>query len=144
MTTLRAQPPRFCTAPQKQETKIKALSIRQPWAWLIVNGFKDIENRTWPTRQTGTIFIHASKKPDLVDWHMIRRFMYNDQEYERLLIEKESPGYFGGIVGQADIIDCVDQHESKWFFGPWGFVLTNQERLDFVEYKGRLGFFELF
>ena len=26
---------------------MKALSIRQPWAWLIVNGYKDVENRTW-------------------------------------------------------------------------------------------------
>lgn len=26
-----------------------ALSIRQPWAWLVVQGYKDIENRDWPT-----------------------------------------------------------------------------------------------
>lgn len=38
-----------------------ALSIRQPWAWLILNGWKDIENRDWTTRVRGRILIHAAK-----------------------------------------------------------------------------------
>jgi hypothetical protein len=29
---------------------MKVLVVRQPWAWLIVNGFKDIENRSWKTK----------------------------------------------------------------------------------------------
>ncbi len=43
---------------------MKALSIMQPWAWLIVNGHKDIENRNWPTRFRGPVYIHAGKKID--------------------------------------------------------------------------------
>ncbi|HTV55212.1 MAG TPA: ASCH domain-containing protein, partial [Terriglobia bacterium] len=43
---------------------MKALSIRQPWAWLIVNGFKPIENRSWNTNFRGRILIHASLKVD--------------------------------------------------------------------------------
>jgi hypothetical protein len=38
---------------------MKILSVRQPWASLIVNGFKDVENRTWPTRYRGRILVHA-------------------------------------------------------------------------------------
>lgn len=38
-----------------------ALSIRQPWAWHILNSGKDIENRDWPTRFRGRVLIHASK-----------------------------------------------------------------------------------
>lgn len=38
-----------------------ALSIRQPWAWLIASGHKDIENRCWKTLRRETIYIHASK-----------------------------------------------------------------------------------
>ena len=34
--------------------------IRQPWAWLIVNGHKHIENRTWPTRHRGTLLIQGA------------------------------------------------------------------------------------
>jgi ASCH domain len=40
---------------------MKAPSIRQRWAWLIVNGHKDIENRAWPTKFRGRVLIHASK-----------------------------------------------------------------------------------
>jgi hypothetical protein len=40
---------------------MKALSIRQPWAWLILNAGKDIENRDWPTHFRGRFLIHASK-----------------------------------------------------------------------------------
>jgi len=43
---------------------MKALSIRQPWAWLLVEGFKDIENRTWKTNYRGSFLIHASKQFD--------------------------------------------------------------------------------
>ena len=40
---------------------IPALSIRQPWAWLIVNGHKDIENRDWPTNFRGRLLVHAGQ-----------------------------------------------------------------------------------
>jgi len=43
---------------------MRALSIRQPWAWAILHG-KDVENRTWVTRVTGEFLIHASKTFDL-------------------------------------------------------------------------------
>jgi hypothetical protein len=40
---------------------MKILSVRQPWAALIVSGHKDIENRTWSTRYRGPVLIHASQ-----------------------------------------------------------------------------------
>jgi len=40
---------------------MKALTIRQPWAWAIFHAGKDIENRDWPTRLRGRIAIHAAK-----------------------------------------------------------------------------------
>jgi hypothetical protein len=43
---------------------MKALSIQQPWAWLIVNGYKDIENRSWFTKGRGKFLLHAGKKLD--------------------------------------------------------------------------------
>jgi ASCH domain len=41
-------------------TRLLALSVRQPWAWLIVNGVKDNENRSWRTDHRGPLLIHAS------------------------------------------------------------------------------------
>src|SRR3972149_11819690 len=43
---------------------MKALSIIQPWAWLIVHGHKPVENRRWPTSFRGQFLIHAGKKFD--------------------------------------------------------------------------------
>lgn len=40
---------------------MKVLSLRQPWAWLVVQGLKPIENRRWNTGHRGPLLIHASK-----------------------------------------------------------------------------------
>jgi ASCH domain-containing protein len=45
---------------------MKIISIRQPWASLIVSGAKDVENRTWPTRYRGPVLVHASQRADSV------------------------------------------------------------------------------
>lgn len=45
--------------------KLQALSIRQPWASMIVTGMKSIELRTWGTNYRGWLWIHSGKKPDL-------------------------------------------------------------------------------
>lgn len=38
---------------------LRALTIRQPWAWAIIHGGKDIENRSWNTKHRGPLVIHA-------------------------------------------------------------------------------------
>lgn len=103
---------------------MKALSIRQPWAWRILHEGKDIENRDWPTRFRGTFLIHASLKIDC------------DHDEARA---KSMP--MGGIVGMADIVDCVEDSASEWFFGRYGFVLANVKALPFMPCKGKLSFF---
>jgi hypothetical protein len=45
----------------------------------------------------------------------------------------------GGVVGIAEIVDCVQEHSSKWFQGPYGFVLRNRRALPFVKWTGTLG-----
>jgi hypothetical protein len=115
---------------------MKALSIRQPWAWLIVNGHKDIENRSWPTKFRGPVLIHASKG------------MTREEYADALLIANriQLPPFEqlerGGIVGRAEIVDCVTDSDSLWFSGDYGFVLTNAKPLPFHPCKGALGFFE--
>jgi hypothetical protein len=48
----------------------------------------------------------------------------------------------GGIVGIAEIAECVKEHPSPWFFGRYGFVLRNARPLPFRPCVGQLGFFE--
>ena len=55
---------------------MKAISIKQPWAYLIASGIKDIENRTWkcPEKYIGTrVLIHASAKT--LDWDKLIKYM---------------------------------------------------------------------
>jgi hypothetical protein len=113
---------------------MKAISLKQPWAWLMVNGFKDIENRDRRTNFRGTILVHAGKSIDEDCYafvHMtfpaIRRLMPLVRDLPR-----------GGIVGQFDIIDCVDNSLSPWFFGPWGYVVRDPKPLSLVACRGSI------
>jgi len=49
---------------------------------------------------------------------------------------------FGGIVGSAQLDDCVGKSRSKWFEGPVGWVVSKPEKLPFAPLKGRLGLFD--
>lgn len=112
---------------------MKALSIRQPWAWLIVNGHKDIENRTWPTRLRGRVLIHAGKQ------HDGRR-----DEWDWPNIVAPEGFDYGGIVGVATITDCVRESDSPWHMTDcWGFRIVDARPLPFVACKGALGFFDV-
>ena len=119
-----------------------ALTIKQPWASLIIGGGKDIENRSWPTTFRGPVLIHASKKRD-------------DDELRAFKALKAARGFkpdwkgqpmlwgnvpCGGVIGVADIVDCVTDSESNWFVGDYGFVLANPRPLPFFECRGALGF----
>lgn len=118
---------------------MKALSIRQPWAWLIVNGYKDVENRDWHRKQRGEILIHASKFVDRDGYEFVRR---NFPEIYAMMPPPEKIER-GGIVGKATIIDCVTEWGSLWFFGKYGFVFDVEQStpLPFKPLAGQLGFF---
>jgi hypothetical protein len=104
---------------------MKILSIRQPWAWLIVHGSKNIENRPWATKYRGPFLIHASLH---INREASLRHGLDSAELQT-----------GGIIGMAEIVDCVVSHRSKWFEGPYGFVLRHRRPLPFVKWTGSLG-----
>ncbi|MEQ6306661.1 ASCH domain-containing protein [Delftia acidovorans] len=123
---------------------IPALSIRQPWAWLIVHGHKDIENRDWSTPFRGQLLVHAG---------LTMTSAYYDQVTEELgnagmLPADGLPSYEdlprGGLVGWTCIVDCVEHSTSKWKQeGSFGFVLRGSRPMPFVPWKGRLQFFNV-
>ena len=116
---------------------MKALSIRQPWAWLIVNGHKHIENRSWRTNFRGPVLIHASKgmtKDEYIGAYVLA-------EEQGIILPDFNALERGGIVGKAILLDCISVSYSPWFFGPFGFVMENQKPLPFQPCKGELGFF---
>jgi ASCH domain len=109
---------------------MKILSIKQPWASLIVHGLKDIENRTWRTNYRGPLLVHASlRSDDITAADLVR--------YYGAFPPSDQPR--GGIVGIVDIVDCVRPYSSRWYApGCWGFVLANARPLPFVRWKGAL------
>lgn len=106
---------------KRKPVTLHAISIRQPFTWLVLAGIKDIENRTWRTKYRGRIYIHA---PSVWDKSGAKKFSKygvpddNDQGWPLGL-------GFGGIVGSVEIVDCVEKHPSSWFGGKVGFVLKN-------------------
>lgn len=116
---------------------MKALSIRQPWAWLIVNGHKPVENRTWPTSHRGDTLVHAGK---VFDDEGLRSVLAAFPHLRGVLPRQYE---LGGIVGTAQLVGCVQQHPSAWFTGPYGFVFFTPRPLPFVPARGELGFFDL-
>jgi hypothetical protein len=124
---------------------IPVITIRQPWASSIIHGGKDIENRTWITKYRGPIYIQSSasiRMAEMVGWQNFVRerkikfpmsFLHEDVE--------DFPT--GGILGIADLVDCVSSHTSPWFEGPYGFVLKNPRPVPFYPLKGALGIFRI-
>jgi hypothetical protein len=120
-----------------------ALSIKQPWAWLIACGLKNIENRDWPTNFRGKFYIHASKSMTRADYDACRIFV--DGLTLPQPVQLPAPGdlYRGYILGTAELTDCVRAHPSPWFCGEYGFVLQNGKSIPPISYKGALGFFKV-
>ncbi|MFV3077496.1 hypothetical protein [Niveispirillum fermenti] len=120
-----------------------ALSVRQPWAWAIVTGFKDIENRSRAAVSKGDmrprpIAIHAALG--------MTRAEYEDaaDTMARIGVTCPRPDDLirGAIVGAATVTAIVDRHPSPWFFGPRGLVLANARAVTPIPAAGKLGYFE--
>jgi hypothetical protein len=101
------------------------LSVRQPYAWAIIAGIKDVENRSWPTKIRGRIFIHAGKNRTGLDDGI------DDLRKKGVRkLPKEQDMAFGAIIGSVEIVDCVKKHGSKWFEkGGAGFLLEKARKL---------------
>lgn len=96
---------------------MKALTIKQPWASLIVEGVKDIENRTWkcPEKYIGQrVLIHASKIPINFKFEIKGQASANEIQIASMLNHCEENNLYGAIIGSVEIVDCVINHTSIW------------------------------
>lgn len=123
---------------------IKALSIRQPWAALIIYDGKDVENRSRWTNHRGPVALHASLniEKDVVADLEFGIHPVTGESLNSIACERRLHQIVGGIVGVADIVDCVERSESDWFVGRYGFVLANARAVPFIPVSGALGFFD--
>lgn len=111
---------------------MKALTLKQPWASLIIYGyngtFRDIENRDWalPSWIKGKrVAIHSSKTKDMSEWDGAIDMCYERGLPNFDIVPMEFP--LGCILGTVLIADCVRESESPWFVGDYGFVLREPQ-----------------
>jgi hypothetical protein len=126
-----------------------ALSVKQPWAALLVHGLKSIEVRRWPTARRGRVQIHAARIPDP-----------RSEAWERVPPEfRQAAKIVGGIVGVGDITHCrtyrtveafaadstLHLNDPAWFQPPvlYGFVFTDTTAVPFRPYPGWVRFFSV-
>lgn len=118
-------------------TERLALSVRQPWAWAIVAGYKDIENRTWSTPYRGPLLIQATQR---IDHGGVRQL-------ERLKIDIPDELAFGAIIGSVDLVDVFNDpsgyvaRSNPWAMrGYWHWVLRRpREYVRPIPQRGQQG-----
>lgn len=126
---------------------MQALSLTQPWAWLVVHGGKNIENRRWNTKRRGEFLIHAAKRMHVLDDYASAYEFALDLGEDPALPEPEALER-GGIVGVAELVDVIAptpiphvQWSFRWHMREqYGFILANVRPLPFLPCKGALGF----
>ena len=126
---------------------MKALSIRQPWAWAIIAAGKDIENRSWSTKFRGRFLVHAAKGMTRAEYEDCLDTMHHISRTHPFPNGLTLPAFEhlarGGIIGSVELMDCDNDSRSPWFSGPFGFVLAKPQTRPFRALKGKLGFFDV-
>jgi hypothetical protein len=114
--------------------KVTILTVRQPWAWLIVAGHKPIENRDWSTNYRGRLYIHAAQVVDDA------AFAWVAERFPELSLPFSMPT--GAVIGHVQLKDCVRKSSSPWFRGKFGFTLAQPHELPTpVSMRGMPGLF---
>jgi hypothetical protein len=120
---------------------MKALSVKNPWAWAIAHGFKTIETRTWATNYRGPLLIVSSLKPDriLLDWFIKETGQHIENQIE-----------YGKAIAVVDLLDCrpmtkADQDAALCdvYSGAVSWVLENVRPIESFPQKGQLGLYNV-
>lgn len=119
---------------------MRALTIRQPFAWAITAGFKDVENRSWAPRiEPGELIaIHAAVAvPDADDVERVGKLIRG-----RATVPEQYD--CGAVVAVARVAKVVTSSRSAWFTGPLGWVLQDVRPLpNPIDCRGQLGLWNL-
>ena len=125
---------------------MKVITIKQPWATLIAEGYKEYEFRTWKTKYRGEILIHAGKG---IDKKAMEKFKHLNLEYPS-----------GCIIARATITDCiyVDDEMRKMLksknslvysniiknieWNGYGFKLEDVDKIEPIKINGKLSLWD--
>ena len=122
---------------------MKVLSIKEPWASLIMNGTKKIETRSWKTKYRGEIYIHAS---------LSKAKIIKPEVYELIKDMNFKCGY---IICKCNLVDCIYMtdkyvndmkinHYEEYIcrhyeVGRYAWIVEDVKVIEPIEAKGKLG-----
>ncbi len=120
-----------------------ALSVRQPSAWAIIYGGKEIENRSLGAIRAGrmdlgTICIHAATGMKEDEY----RYLHWRFAQHGAICPRPDALVRGAIIGTVEVVEIVTESDSPWFGGVAGLRLANPRAVDPIPAKGALGYFE--
>jgi len=127
---------------------MKALSLTQPWAHLVVAGAKKYETRSWSTKYRGPLYIHAAK--GFPGW--AKEFAMEETTLGRLPDRIARGAIIGSVVLEAVLrtdevwwqIDALERRYGDFAVGRFAWQLSNPIYFDEpYPYKGALGLFEV-
>lgn len=124
-----------------------ALSIWQPWAWLLAHGFKDVENRSWPAPASligKPVLLHAGRKvsraANITAWTLAKANL-SPADFDHF-VTRDYPR--GGIIGVATLRACIKDAASPWAEpGKYHWVLADARPIPFVPCPGQLRLFRV-
>jgi hypothetical protein len=135
---------------------MQALSLRQPWAWLMIRPdlktmtervrasetgiLKQVENRPWNCLKRETVLVHASSS--MPAWYHAEAAKFARTNFGIIVPDRDDPQLqLGGIIGRFEIYDCVASSKDPWFFGPYGILVRDATPLPFRPCSGRQRWF---
>lgn len=113
--------------------KAKILSVHQPFAWLIVNGVKQIEYRSWETKYRGPLLIHACGKAPKDALSVVFKALREIGDPPLGADEIDDVTRTGALVGIAELVDCISAN------GEFEWILENPRMIEPIPWSGRLG-----
>jgi hypothetical protein len=115
--------------------ELRAITVRQPWAWAIVMGYKDVENRRRPTDKRGPLLIHAAQLMDPKGF----QFLWELGLHTKL--PRDLPQ--GALVGEVRLVDCRYGYKSDWSVpGNWQWIFASPKEFKSPLWcQGAQGFF---
>ena len=121
---------------------MKALTIKQPWAQLIITGAKDVENRSRPTSFRGRFAVHVSLKRASYEDVGLEAIPRDLREPVKLAWERNASA--GRVIGTVELVDCIRDSKSIWATDDyWHWVLRDPRPYTRPRpAKGQLGLWE--
>lgn len=129
--------------------KIKCITLKQPFAHLIVTGHKEFETRNWQTNYRGDLYIHAGQQFYFSDYNVCQQ-----DPFFKAALPDLSKLQTGAIIGKVKLVNCARVEEIKhmltekelkfgnYWPGYYGWELEEPQMIEPIPMLGKLSIWE--